>query len=75
MALYKARIIRTQNLGNNQLIEKDMEVQFSYFGHPWDGGAGPKAINDAFLRVYGIDLKANNVLGPGFVEVEKIKNI
>lgn len=74
MGLFKATIIRTQNLGNNIVIEKGMSVQFSLMGIPWDGnGPGMKAINDAFLRVYGIDLKTGNVLSPGFVLVEEVK--
>lgn len=74
MGLFKATIIRTQNLGNNIVIEKGMSVQFSLMGIPWDGnGSGMKTINDAFLRVYGIDLKAGNVLSPGFVLVEEVK--
>jgi len=74
MALFKATITRTQGLQGGQIIEKGMSVQFSYFGIPWDGnGPGTQAINDAFLRVYGIDLKANFALSPGYVSVEKVR--
>lgn len=73
MALYKATITKTQNLGNGVLIEKGMSVQFPLIGITWDGGSGTKAINDAFLRAYGIDLKAGNVLSPGFVSIEEVK--
>lgn len=73
MALYKATITKTQGLERNLIIEKGMSVQFSLVGIPWDGnGPGTQAINDAFLRIYGIDLKTNQVLNPGFVLVEKI---
>jgi len=74
MALFKATITRTQGLQGSQIIEKGMSVQFSYFGIPWDGnGPGTQAINDAFLRVYGIDLKAHQVLNPGFVSIEEVR--
>ena len=73
MALYKATITKTQNLGNGVLIEKGMSVHFPLIGIPWNGGTGTKAINDAFLRVYGIDLKARHVLSPGFVSIEDVK--
>lgn len=51
-----------------------MTLQFTHFGIPWDGnGQGTEAINNAFLRVYGIDLKANFALNPGFVNVEEVR--
>jgi len=74
MALYKATITKTERLPDGSIIEKGMTLQFSHFGIPWDGnGPGTMAINNAFLRVYGIDLKANFALSPGFVSVEKIE--
>ena len=74
MALFKATITRTQGLQGSQIIEKGMSVQFSYFGIPWDGnGPGTEAINNAFLRVYGINLKTNHALNPGFVSVEEVR--
>lgn len=74
MALYKATITRTERLADGQIIEKGMTLQFSHFGIPWDGnGAGTEAINNAFLRVYGINLKTNHALSPGFVSVEEVR--
>lgn len=74
MALYKATITKTERLPDGSIIEKGMTLQYSHINFPWDGnGLGTEAINNAFLRVYGIDLKANFVLNPGFVSVEEIK--
>lgn len=70
MALYQATITTTHNTGSF-LIEKGMRVTFASFTPPWSVEGG-KLINDAFLRVYGIDLKAGFVLSPGFVEVVEI---
>ena len=74
MALYKATITKTDRLPNGSIIEKGMTLQFTHFCIPWDGnGPGTEAINNAFLRVYGIDLKANFDLNPGFVSVEEVR--
>lgn len=74
MALYKATITKTERLPDGSVIEKGMTLQYSHVNFPWDGyGPGTMAINDAFLRVYGIDLKANFALSPGYVSVEKVK--
>ena len=74
MALFKATITRTERLPDGNILEKGMTLQYSYIGvFPWDGnGPGTEAINNAFLRVFGIDLKANFALHPGMVNVEKI---
>lgn len=73
MPLYKATVKITQPLPDGSLLEKGMSVQFSYIGVVWDGnGPGTQAINDAFLRVYGIDLKTNFALHPGYIEVERV---
>jgi len=74
MPLYKATITKTERLPDGSIIEKGMTLQFSLIGIPWDGnGPGTMAINNAFMRVYGIDLKANFVLSPGFVSVEEVR--
>ncbi len=74
MALYKATITKTERLPDGSIIEKGMTLQYSHINFPWDGnGPGTEAINNAFLRVYGIDLKANFVLSPGFVSVEEVR--
>ena len=74
MALYKATIKRTERLPDGSMLEKGMSLQFSHFGMVWDGnGPGMQALNDAFLRIYGIDLRANFALNLGFVEVKEVK--
>ena len=74
MALYKATITKTERLPDGSVIEKGMTLQYSHINFPWDGnGPGTMAINNAFLRVYGIDLKANFALSPGFLSVEEVK--
>lgn len=74
MALYKATITKTERLPDGSIIEKGMTLQFTHFGIPWDGnGPETEAINNAFLRVYGINLKTNYVLNPGFVNVEEVR--
>ncbi|WCM42111.1 DUF6140 family protein [Flavobacterium sp. CBA20B-1] len=74
MALYKATITKTERLPDGSIIEKGMTVQYSHINFPWDGnGLGTEAINNAFLRVYGINLKTNHALSPGFVNVEKVE--
>jgi len=74
MALYKATITKTERLADGSIIEKGMTVQYSHINFPWDGnGPGTEAISNAFLRVYGINLKTNHVLSPGFVNVEKVR--
>ncbi|SFI85270.1 DUF6140 family protein [Myroides guanonis] len=70
MARYQATISKTHNTGTF-LIEKGMQVDFVSFTPPWSVEGG-KPINDAFLRVYGIDLKAGYVLSPGFVDVMEL---
>lgn len=74
MALYKATITKTERLPDGSIIEKGMTLQYSHINFPWDGnGPGTEAINNAFLRVYGIDLKGNFALNPGFVSVEEVR--
>ena len=74
MALYRATITKTERLPDGSIIEKGVTLQYSHINFPWDGnGPGTEAINNAFLRVYGIDLKANFALNPGFVSVEEVR--
>lgn len=71
MALYQATVKLSQSLSHGQVLEKGMRVTFSSFAPPWSVQGG-MPINEAYLRVFGIDLKANQVLGPGFIEVIQI---
>ena len=71
MALYKVTTKR-QFVSGNLLIDKGMSVQVSSFAaNPlyYDQG---HAVNNAFKRIYGIDLKPHGLLSNTFLEVEKI---
>ena len=71
MALYK--ITTKRNFVNgNLLIEQGMSVQVSSFAaNPLYYNDG-NDVNNAFKRVYGIDLKPQGLLSNTFLEVEKI---
>lgn len=71
MALYKITTKR-KFVNGNLLIEKGMTVQVSSFAaNPlyYDEG---NDVNNAFLRVYGIDLKPQGLLSTTFLMLEKI---
>lgn len=71
MALYKITTKR-KFVNGNLLIDEGMTVQVSSFAaNPlyYDEG---NDVNNAFLRIYGIDLKPQGLLSTTFLEVEKI---
>lgn len=71
MALYKITTKR-KFVNGNLLIDQGMSVQVSSFAaNPlyYDEG---KDVNNAFLRMYGIDLKPHGLLSNTFLEVEKL---
>lgn len=72
MPLYKATITQKRRLHGGVFIEPGMTLNFPCVGNPWSHNKANE-INNAFIRVYGIDLKAGNVLSPGFVLVEEVK--
>lgn len=73
MALYKITTKR-KFINDNLLIDKGMTVQVS----PFD--ANPlrydeeSDVNNAFTRIFGIDLRPQGLLSTTFLEVEKNKN-
>ncbi|MGZ2371759.1 DUF6140 family protein [Ancylomarina sp. YFZ004] len=72
MALFKVSVKRPALLGNVRL-EKGMEVNVT--GPPMSNplhNEGGIPTNDAFLRVYGIDMKKANALNTNFLEWVKI---
>lgn len=71
MAIYQAIVRRSHKVGE-LYIEKGMKVEFISFSPPWMVEDG-KPIHDAFMRVYGIDLKKGFACNPGFIEVKEIK--
>ena len=71
MALYKITTKR-KFVNGNLLIDQGMSVQVSSFAaNPlyYDDG---NDVNNAFKRVYGIDLKPQGLLSNTFLEVEKL---
>ena len=70
MALFKITTKR-KFINGNLLIDKGMSVQVSSFAvNPIYYNEG-NDVNNAFLRIYGIDLKPQGLLSAAFLEVEK----
>ena len=71
MALYKVTTKR-KFVSGNFLIDKGMSVRVSSFAaNPlyYDEG---NDVNNAFKRLYGIDLKPHGLLSATFLEVKKL---
>ncbi|MGM1057234.1 MAG: DUF6140 family protein [Bacteroidota bacterium] len=71
MALYKITTKR-KFVNGNLLIDKGMAVQVSSFSaNPlyYDEG---NDVNNAFIRIFGIDLMPHGLLSSTFLEVEKM---
>jgi len=71
MPLYKITTKR-KFVNGNLLIDKGMSVQVSSFAaNPlyYDQG---NDVNNAFIRVFGINLKPQGLLSNSFLEVEKM---
>lgn len=72
MALFKVSVIRPFR-GPSIVIEPGMSVQVSQFQliDPvcFNGG---QSVQDAFMRIYGIDLKKAGVLNVGYLRSERI---
>ncbi|MGL5227257.1 MAG: DUF6140 family protein [Bacteroidales bacterium] len=72
MALYRITV-KQKRIINRVIIEPGMQVEVPFMGHlvPVSGPCGD-AINAAFMRVYGIDLKKMNALNSTCLQVQKI---
>lgn len=70
MALYRATITQKRGLHGGQFIEKGMTVNFSCAGNTWSHNQG-NDINQALIRIYGINLKAYGMLNRTIVEVKE----
>lgn len=72
MPLYKVTVKRTTIAGGIHL-ESGMSVNIScsHFSCPLSQNSG-KEVNDAFIRVFGIDLKKAGALNSSFLNVLKI---
>lgn len=71
MPLYRITT-KKQFINGNLLIEKGMSIQVSSFANnPLYYNQG-QDINDAFMRIYGFDLRPFGLLNVSFLEVEKV---
>ena len=70
MALFKVTT-RARKLTNGILIEPGMSVATVSAVNPITANGG-QAVADAFMRVYGIDLKKAGALNSAYLEVIKI---
>lgn len=72
MALYRITV-KQKRIINRVIIEPGMQVEVPFMGHmaPVSGPCGD-AINAAFMRVYGIDLKKLNAINSACLQVQKI---
>ena len=73
MALFKVTT-RARKLTNGILIEPGMSVEMATVSavNPITANGG-QAVADAFMRVYGIDLKKAGALNSAYLEATKIK--
>lgn len=73
MALFKVTI-KTRKLTNGILIEPGMSVEVATVSaiNPITTNGG-QAVADAFMRVYGIDLKKAGALNTAYLEAVNIK--
>ena len=64
--------ITVKNSGclNGIRLERGMSVQVVSTAHPLTS-SGLGLVRDAFIRIYGIDLKAANALGGAYLDVKK----
>jgi len=71
MALFKVSVKRS-GVTNGLRLEKGMSVDIpSRYTNPLTTNGGHE-VQDAFKRIYGIDLKKANCLSGSYLEVEKI---
>ena len=69
MSLWKVTIKNSRYV-NGVRIERGMSVQVVSTAHPLTS-SGLGLVRDAFIRIYGIDLKAANALGGACLDVKK----
>ena len=70
MALYRITVKSSHN-SNGVKVEKGMSVEAACSGDPI-GSNGGAAVQDAFMRKYGIDMKKAQGIQPSWLQVEKI---
>ncbi len=71
MALFKI-IVKSSGTVNGIRLEKGMSVEVaSRYSNPVNTNGGHE-VQDAFMRIYGIDLKKANRLSTAYLDVKKI---
>lgn len=70
MALWKLTVKMTI-VKSGFRLERGMSVEVASLANPilWNNG---EAVQEAFMRIYGVDLKKAGVLNAGYFNVEKI---
>ncbi len=73
MPLHKVTIKERKLIGNNMFLEKGMSVQFitNYSMNPILVNNGQDVV-DAFMRVYGVDLRAADALYTAYLDTQII---
>lgn len=69
MALWIITVKSTRNM-NGVRLERGMSVQVSSQYHPIGYNNG-ELTRDAFMRIYGIDLKKAGALHPAYFDIER----
>ena len=72
MPLYRATVKHTR-LTNGIRLEKGMSVEVvsNHFSNPLLVNGGTEVIN-AFMRIYGVDIKKANAVSSAYIDVVKI---
>ena len=70
MALWKLTVKMTI-VKNSVRLERGMSVQVASLANPISSNNG-EAAREAFMRIYGIDLKKAGALTPGYFNVERL---
>ena len=73
MPLYRATV-KHSRLTNGVRLEKGMSVEVvsNHFSNPLLVNGGTEVIN-AFMRIYGVDIKKANAVSTAYIDVIKIR--
>jgi len=71
MTIYKGTVKISYN-GRGVKLEQGMSVEFQGSSSNPLNDNGGKAITDAFMKKYGLDLKIAGALNDGVIKIEKI---
>lgn len=73
MPIFRVKVKASKNMDGIR-IERGMSVDVvtSSANSPIDTMNGVNVVHNAFLRIYGIDIKRAGVLSPTYLDVERI---